>query len=179
MEHRRARVISAKLLLQCTTQNSHHYHNYALREHDQQKPGGDELYPRVNLGSSASQKQKALRPGTGCPASWTAPPESSEDGSTVGVTQAQFSAELFLRPFNRPSHSPSDMGLPRSTLRWALVRVCACRQIHLYGVLKKSTHNHQTHLPARTHQRHFASSLFPPARPPTMRARQMARKKLG
>ena len=65
------------------------------------------------------------------------------------------------------SYSPSDMGLPRSTLRWARVRIFACREIHLYGESKKSTHGHQTHLPARTQQRHLAPGLFPPPRPPT------------
>ena len=63
------------------------------------------------------------------------------------------------------SYSPSDMGLPPGTLRWALVHVCACRQIRLYGKSKKSTHGHQTHLPARTHQRQMASGLFPRPRP--------------
>ena len=70
-------------------------------------------------------------------------------------------SSLFL-----PPHSPSDMGLPRSTLRWALVHVRACRKIHLYGESKKSTHGHQTHPPARTHQSQLVSVLLPPPRPP-------------
>lgn len=78
-----------------------------------------------------------------------------------------------------PPHSPSDMGLPRSTLRWALVRVCTCRKIHLYGEPKKSTHGHQTHLPARTHQRQLVSGSLPPPPPPATDARQMAAKGLG
>ena len=102
---------------------------------------------------------------------------------TVGAGAVAPVCPLQLRrsrtPFFLPSHSPSDIGLPHSTLWWALVHVCACRQIRLYGEPKKSTHGHQTHLPARTHQRHFASGLSPPPRPPTTRARQVARKKLG
>ena len=38
------------------------------------------------------------------------------------------------------------------------MHVCACRQIHLYGKSKKSTHGHQTHLPARTHQSQIAKT---------------------
>jgi hypothetical protein len=54
--------------------------------------------------------------------------------------------------FRVPPHTPSDIVSPASTLWWALVRVWPCRKIHLYGESKKSTHDHQTHLPARTHQ---------------------------
>ena len=54
--------------------------------------------------------------------------------------------------FHVPSHTPSDTVSPANTLWWAPVRVWPCRKIHLYGESKKSTHDHQTHLPARTHQ---------------------------
>jgi hypothetical protein len=79
-----------------------------------------------------------------------------------------------LRPFNRPSHSPSDIGLPHSTLRWALVHVCTCRQIRLYGESKKSTHGHQTHLPARTHQSKTASECAHKGTKPTEAAGKAA-----
>ncbi len=102
---------------------------------------------------------------------------SSELGAALqglqGLTRLYAHCGCFaISLFFLPSHSPSDMGLPRSTLRRALVRVCACRQIHLYGKSKKSTHGHQTHLPARTHQRHFVSGLFPPPRPPRPAGRE-------
>ena len=80
--------------------------------------------------------------------------------------------DLFGAPSFHLSHSPSDMGLPRSTLRWARVHVCARRQIHLYGKSKKSTHGHQTHLPARTHQRQMASGLSPRPHQPAAHGRK-------
>ena len=134
---------------------------------------GDELYPRGNhLGSSLYLTRRVLDPGTGCPASWTAPPELSEDRPTGGAVQARPAVGPFGAPLFHLSHSPSDMGLPRSTLRWALVHVCACRQIHLYGESKKSTHGHQTHLPARTHQRQMASGLSPRPHQPAAHGRK-------
>lgn len=79
LEHHRAGVVSANLWLLCTTQDSHHYHNYMPRGQDQPELGGDELCPRMILGKQCISQQKALGPGTGCPASWTAPPELPED----------------------------------------------------------------------------------------------------
>jgi hypothetical protein len=50
---------------------------------------------RQSLGKQCIS-QKALGPGTRCPASWTTPPEWPEDGPARGATQAQSPGELFL-----------------------------------------------------------------------------------
>jgi hypothetical protein len=65
--------------------------------------------------------------------------------------QGKAHASRTIPGFRVPPHSPSDIVSPASTLWWARVRVWPCRKIHLYGESKKSTHDHQTHLPARTH----------------------------
>ena len=119
--------------------------------------------------------RRILDPGTGCPASWTAPPELSEDRPTGGAVQARPAVGPFGAPSFHLSHSPSDMGLPRSTLRWAPVHVCARRQIRLYGKSKKSTHGHQTHLPARTRQRQMASGSSPRPHQPAATWREKSR----
>ena len=96
---------------------------------------------------------RSLRLGTRCSASRTAPPKCTASGKSGQAPPNH--------GFNVPSYTPSDVVSPGSTLRWALVRVWPCRKIHLYGESKKSTHDHQTHLPSRTHQTDFVR--FEPA----------------
>ena len=57
----------------------------------------------------------------------------------------------------RPLIVPPTWVYPAARCGGALAHVCTCRQIHLYGEPKKSTHHHQTHLAAHTHQSKTAS----------------------
>ena len=92
---------------------------------------------------------EALRLGTRCSASRTAPPKPTPRAHHRWKSrQASPTGQICV-----PSHSPSDIVSSHSKLRWALVRFWPCRKIHLYGESKKSTHGHQIHLPSRTHQR--------------------------
>ena len=86
-----------------------------------------------HLGSSAFPKRNGpySSPGTGCPASWTAPPEGAGVGARGGCH-----ARVRVS-FLAPSHSPSDMGLPRSTLRWALARGLPRRKIRFVRRVKE------------------------------------------
>ena len=97
---------------------------------------------------------EALRLGTRCSASRTAPPKPTPRAHHRWKSrQASPTGQICV-----PSHSPSDIVSSHSKLRWALVRFWPCRKIHLYGESKKSTHGHQTHLPARTHRSQMAKS---------------------
>ena len=125
-KHHRPRVISAKLLL-CTTQilitttithrevqpaepiGSHRTERWGRLE-------GDELYPRGNhLGSSASHRRLYAQE-RGAQQAGQPPLSRRRTGPQRALLRRCSVMNFFLRPFNRPSHSPSDMGLPRSTL---------------------------------------------------------------
>lgn len=133
--------------------------------------GGDHKWPSDALYKVAIHKSiacgrakksslfsRSLRLGTRCSASRTAPPKPKPTGHTASGKSRQASP---THGFHVPSYTPSDIVSPGSTLRRGLVRVWPCRKIHLYGESKKSTHDHQTHLPSRTHQTDFVR--FEPA----------------
>ena len=102
---------------------------------------------------------EALRLGTRCSASRTAPPKPTPRAHhRWKPRQASPTGRIRV-----PSHSPSDIVSSHSKLWWALVQKCTCRKIHLYGESKKSTHGHQIHLPSRTHHLVFDKISIPTA----------------
>ena len=56
---------------------------------------------------------------------------------------------------------PPTLFYPATRCVGALVQICKGRKIHLYGESKRSTHDHQTHLPKCTHQRDLVGISHP------------------